>query len=508
MKPPTPNQNVAILLEERSHIHPNRILFAEKNKRVTFGAFWHEVRQTASYFQSRGIAKGDRVLVFVPMSTDLYRGVLALMLLGAVPVFLDEWVSLKRLKVCCEHVGCKGLLAPFRFQLPGYGISFIRKIPVKLYSGLKHSSETHLPECSYVNENDTGLITFTTGSTGIPKAANRTHGFLRRQLTALKSYMSEDPAVVMTMLPIVSLLNMALGKTTVLADFKARKPAAFRPDLIANIIIKEEVTSLIASPFFIHQLALYRQKTGVHLPLKELISGGAPVFPEVASMIDRQFPHTRFLVLYGSTEAEPVAHCKGQDIIDHQHAFGLWAGHIHTDANIHIIPHLTPPLPHTTEHTLKTLALPHNKVGEIIVSGPHVLTGYIDHPEAEAACKIKTEQQVWHRTGDLGYMNNEQMLFLLGRHEIRKGEHRLYPFDIERKLLDKEGHIQGTIVEWKGLWVLIICHFTPPHHMDWNTYLGFEPDKVVNVKSIPKDPRHHSKIHYPQLIQILESLED
>jgi acyl-CoA synthetase (AMP-forming)/AMP-acid ligase II len=377
-----------------------------------------------------------------------------------------------------------------------------------LYSSVQHSSLADLPECTYVNENDTGLITFTTGSTGIPKAANRTHGFLRSQLNALKSYMSEDHAVVMTMLPIVSLLNMALGKTTVIADFKARQPAAFRPDLMANIIIKEEVSSLIASPYFIHQLALYRQKTGVDLPLKELISGGAPVFPEVASMIDQQFPNTRFLVLYGSTEAEPVAHCEGQDIIQHQHALGLWAGNIHKDAIIHIIPHLTPSLSHTTEHTLNTIALPNNEVGEIIVTGPHVLTGYIDHPEAEAACKIKTEHHIWHRTGDLGYINQHQILFLLGRHDIRKGQQRLYPFDIERKLLDKEGHIQGTVLEWKGLWVLIVCKFTLPPHVDWNTYLGFEPDQVVYVKSIPKDPRHHSKIHYPTLIQILERLED
>lgn len=70
--------------------YPNRIAIIEKNKEISFSKLEKEVEITVSYFQSKGIKKGDRVLIFVPMSIDLYRIVMALFSIGAIAVFLDE----------------------------------------------------------------------------------------------------------------------------------------------------------------------------------------------------------------------------------------------------------------------------------------------------------------------------------------------------------------------------------------------------------------------------------
>ena len=68
-----------------------------KNKAISFSEFEKQIKDTSNYFLNKGISKGDRVLIFVPMSIDLYRIVLALFNIGATAVFLDELVSKKRM---------------------------------------------------------------------------------------------------------------------------------------------------------------------------------------------------------------------------------------------------------------------------------------------------------------------------------------------------------------------------------------------------------------------------
>ncbi|MBC7865131.1 MAG: AMP-binding protein, partial [Bacteroidia bacterium] len=176
--------NIEYLFENASEKFPDKIAIIKGDKKISFGELQKQVSETAVYFSAKGIGKGDRVLVFVPMGIDLYRIVLALFKIGAVAVFLDEWVSKERLEICCRLAQCKGFIGIPKARLFAFFSSELRKIPVKLrLKGRIENSEMFLPvNC---NENDTALITFTTGSTGIPKAADRTHGFLSEQFKAL-----------------------------------------------------------------------------------------------------------------------------------------------------------------------------------------------------------------------------------------------------------------------------------------------------------------------------------
>ena len=93
--------NIIDLFTEAAQRTPDRIAIIESEKRISFSELDRQITATVAYFQAKGIRKGDRVLVFVPMSIDLYRIVLALFRMGATAVFLDEWVSRERLNICC-----------------------------------------------------------------------------------------------------------------------------------------------------------------------------------------------------------------------------------------------------------------------------------------------------------------------------------------------------------------------------------------------------------------------
>lgn len=499
----TDNHNIALLFEKTSQLFPQRLALVHQNVSKTYKDLGKEVNQTISYFKSKGLEKGDRVLVFVPMSPDLYRVVLALFKMGVVPVFLDEWVSVSRLESCCKLVPCKAIISSGKVSFFSVFISSLRKIPIK-YNLNAHKRYAENKEITIVPDNETALITFTTGSTGKPKAANRTHGFLYQQFTALKPYLANENNPIMTMLPVVLLLNLAMGKTSVIADFSVRKPQKFNPEKLIQTLVRFEVESIIASPYFLLRIADILQGHAVQTKVSQLVSGGAPIFPHIAAKISNAFPKANFLVLYGSTEAEPISHCDAKEILAHKDSWGLYAGNIHPFVSIKIIPREATSLHQISDKELEEISLLENKPGEIIVSGTHVLTAYIDNPEAEKQFKIKTESGVWHRTGDLGYLNSKRELFLLGRHCFSNPEMDVYPFVIEQKLIQTENVLEGTIIQHNGQFLLFVALKDSSKTLpEWKEILGFSPAQVYVVKSLPRDPRHHSKIEYDNLSKMI-----
>ncbi|HEY6162332.1 MAG TPA: AMP-binding protein, partial [Bacteroidia bacterium] len=166
--------NITDLFFEAAAKYPGKPAIIYKEEAITFSVFAREVDATAAYFIKKGIMQGDRVMIFVPMSIDLYRIVLALFRIGATAVFLDEWVSKARMEECCKVAQCKAFIGGFKARTLALLSSELRKIPIKL--GTKKTNGGPLSEKRKVTFSDTALITFTTGSTGIPKAAKRTHG--------------------------------------------------------------------------------------------------------------------------------------------------------------------------------------------------------------------------------------------------------------------------------------------------------------------------------------------
>ncbi|NJM17111.1 MAG: AMP-binding protein [Bacteroidales bacterium] len=87
--------NIAELFFEAAEKYPHHVAIVDKKRTISYAGLQQEIKETVAYFKQKGIAAGDRVLVFVPMSIDLYRVVLSLFFMGATAVFLDEWVSKK-----------------------------------------------------------------------------------------------------------------------------------------------------------------------------------------------------------------------------------------------------------------------------------------------------------------------------------------------------------------------------------------------------------------------------
>ncbi|HLG04478.1 MAG TPA: AMP-binding protein, partial [Bacteroidia bacterium] len=283
----TQRANVADLFFRSAKLFPDKhCIIGKAGEVITFGELAAAVHETAGYYRSKGIGPGDRVLIFIPMGIPLYRCILALFHIGAVAVFTDGWVNKKRLEASCHLVGCKAFIAPRKIRMLALLSQELRKIPIWLSENYIVPSKK--AEGHFTKPGDSALITFTTGSTGVPKAANRTHGGLEAQFSALVDKIRQDETDIdMPLLPIVLLLNLGTGVTSVIADFNSRRPADIQPEIIWNQIKQYRVNRLTASPFVVEQLAEANIAGKTSL---RIFTGGAPVFPAQAKKMLKGLP--------------------------------------------------------------------------------------------------------------------------------------------------------------------------------------------------------------------------
>ncbi len=505
--------NIIDVFDRAATSNPGKTALIEGNKQLTFEQFHRQVDAYAARLQEKGLGQGDRVLVFVPMSIDLYRVVLAIFRIGATAVFLDEWVSKSRLEACCRMAGCKGLVGSLKLRIPALLSPELRKIPV--WIGLSYSPKPVKPASVSTNAGDSALITFTTGSTGIPKAAIRTHGLLNEQFRALIPLLNPGPAdVCLTILPVVLLINLGAGTTSVIARYNSRKPDAMKPGAFTGLIEKHGINTLIASPFFVRKLARYlvetHQNTGL---VSKIFTGGAPVFPSEASLFREAFPQAGIRIVYGSTEAEPISSITADDLIregKNGTIKGLSVGKPEETVQVRIIPIVQKDITVSGETELRQLALEPGETGEIIVSGQHVLNDYFRNPEARRRNKILAGDRCWHRTGDSGYFDPNGVLFLTGRCDslIKTGSKTLSTFVFENYLQAVDGVSMGTILMLNGRVTAIIEPGTPAGRekiVRAVHAISGEIQHVQFLSKIPRDPRHHTKIDYEKLRETYSS---
>lgn len=499
------NFNIVSHFLEKADIYPTKKAIIYQDKEITYEELKLQVIQTGNYLRSKGIKKGDRVLLFVPMSMDLYRNVLALFYIGATAVFLDEWVSKSRLEMCCEIAQCKAFIAVSKIRILSFLSKELRKIPIKL-SEKYQAFEKHFP-IEATHKNDIALITFTTGSTGKPKAAKRTHRFLEAQFAALTDKIQpKENDVELIMLPIVLLINLGVGNTSVISDFKAKKPHKLKADEVIQKLRKYKVNRIIASPFFVKELAKYVTKNQQKLSdLKIIYTGGAPVFQADAKFISSAFQEVKLEIVYGSTEAEPISAIESSVLVnDFRNDEGLNVGFPYHGTEVKIIQISENAISCANDTELEQISLPKNQIGEIIVAGKHVLDSYYNNEEALLKNKIFIGTKCWHRTGDSGFLSETGELYLAGRCNalIHHNGKLLSPFVCENKLQQLEEIELATLFELNK--ELIICAELKDKNLKTTELIKAIkqleiPHASIIFKKIPRDPRHNSKIDYEKL---------
>jgi len=506
------SSNVIQYFAEIASMYPDCPALVQEDQKITFTELYNNTIQTAAHFKEKGINQGDRVLIFVPMGIDLYRILSAIFYLGATAVFIEQWLDIKKINKALQVVDCKALICNFKFRMLGILSREIRRIPLKL--GISYQEDLLIPEAYESKPTDTALITFTTGSTGLPKAANRTHQFLNEQFNALLiKLQTKAHEVELVTLPIVLLVNLGIGACSVIVKpfSKISNDAYFKS--ILQTIQSKKVNRICASPHFLIELALYAKRSGISMnQISKVFTGGGPVSIENAKQLLGVFRNANIQIIYGSTEAEPISSIDAFDLAKNSgnEDNGICVGAIFQFTTVKIIKISQAPCILSEGQVLNELELKTGEIGEIIVSGPHVLNDYYNSPEALKMFKILDENNiVWHRTGDVGYMDEKKMLYLCGRTENIfeiNGEYASQ-YSIENFFNHSDFFESGTIMKEGDLLIaaIVLKKSANPlkgiQHVQENyPWLN----GIIILKNLWWDKRHHSKIDYKKLRKLIQ----
>jgi acyl-CoA synthetase (AMP-forming)/AMP-acid ligase II len=489
------------------------------NRRVSYAELLTLTRKWAAKFAELGIEEGDSVLVFVPPSIDLYAILLSLWWRGAIAVFADAWTTRHRMAHVCAQTQPKIMVTIPKALLLRIMTPALRDLLVELvWSGKRLPLESRSPAPAELTAEHSALVTFTTGSSGAPKGADRTHRFLLAQHRALGDALGDDAAGCdLVTLPIFGLHALAAGRTCVLAPISHSKPSRYDPRRMLDVIGRNRPTSAAASPAVYETLMNYleRIESTVDLPM-HLQVGGAAVTPGFARRLHRNFPNAEVRVVYGSTEAEPISildgRCLASVSLDTGHGrvvaegtpAGLPAGRPYSGINLQIIAANSTPIGHCSPNAWCEMSLPVGEIGEICVAGDHVLTRYFNNDVADSNQKIRVGGTTWHRTGDAGCLEPDGTLTLYGAvsQSFGWGGQDWYPLPIEMQLDALPGVAKAAII--CGDAGPVICVESSGRQIprdlrrsirdlalpgDWSLWLG----------RIPRDPRHNSKIDLGRL---------
>jgi acyl-CoA synthetase (AMP-forming)/AMP-acid ligase II len=486
---------------------------------LSFGALEQRSAQLAQGLLAQGLKRGDRVLVAVPMSQDLYTILLACFRCGLSAVFVDAWADLARLDAALAAASPQAVFLSPRacsLLLLSAGLRRVpRRYPVQkqffpLARLFAPSASSALPSLPQSQE---AYVTFTTGSTGKPKGAARSHGFLAAQSRALaKVLRPRAGSVDLAVLPSFVLLNLAQGVSSVLPEMDPAHPERADPARQWALILEHRVQSASGSPAYFDALAAHALGLGQRLPFKRLFVGGAAVPPAMAQRLV-QACEGEVTVVYGSTEAEPIAHTPARALLRaaKQGKPGLLAGKPEGVA-LKILRPADGPLALGRGGWVKLRAKP-GQAGEIVVSGPHVQRGYLGDPAGEAQNKIKDGSKVWHRSGDAGYLDAQGRLFLLGRlqQRVERKGRVWWSLEAERRALQVPGVAFAAYfgLSDPGLGqraVLCVESAAPAAALEAALRQALAPypvDRFKVLPRLPKDPRHGSKIDLEALKALL-----
>lgn len=515
--------NLVSLLAGRAKLHPERPALVDckrgEDRVVSYGELSRRVSAGAKELEETGLRRGQVVLVFQPVSIELYEFLLAAFHAGLQVMLADPSAGRKFLSHCCRRLRPDAFFGSWKAQLLRLAVPEMRAIPVSICSeywfpGTKswRIGEGSAPLVD-VRDDEAALVTFTSGSTGVPKAAVRTHGFLLAQHRVLsKSLHFEDGEVDLITLPVFVLANLASGLTSVLAATDLAKPGSPDVPAISAQCGKFRVTRCAASPAFFEGLL-----AGGISRFEKLYTGGAPVFPDLLRRLRVALPEACIHSVYGSTEAEPIAHFPADDATPETDSLtrrggGLCSGVPVVEIGLRIIADRwgTPLAAGDMEF------LSDGEAGEIIVCGDHVLRGYLEGL-GDTETKIHDGEKVWHRTGDAGWIDPQGRVWLLGRCAEKlppfpagdglPADAPRYPFAIECALREIFPGIRMAALDWENRRTLVVGKSFdasgPAAIRQSATDLGIA--YVIHLDSLPLDRRHNAKIDYPALREMLKN---
>lgn len=480
------NQNLATLLTESAAKHPERTAIRLDDIAIPYAALDTTSKLVAGLLKARGVKPGDRVCVMlpnVPHFPFVYYGILRL---GAIVVPMNVLFTAREVRHYLKDSGADLILvwedfAPAAEEAAAEtGAEVISISPTNV--GELIQGVEPFEDVAEVDGEDTAILLYTSGTTGLPKGAELTNNNIRSNVEAILQ-LFEDPRetdVFFGGLPLFHVFGQTVGlNAAVSLGAELTLLPRFDPSKALEIIQRDGVTVFIGVPtMYAAMLQVPDRREYDISSLRLCVSGGAALPVEIIRAFEREFD-TPILEGYGLSETSPVASFGRVDMERKPGTIGTPAPGI----EMRIV-----------DDEGRPLGV--GDVGELQVKGPNVMKGYWNNPEATA--KAITPEG-WFFTGDMATVDEDGYYSIVDRKKemILRGGYNVYPREVEEVLYEHPAIAEAAVL---GI----------PHDD-----LGEEIVAVVAFKegqsATPEEIREHARkgvaaYKYPRHIKIVDEL--
>ena len=452
-----PDLTLGGVLEETTRKFPDHTALSFFCTTITYAELDRLVNRFARALAGLGVKKGDRVALMLPNVPQMVIAYYGTLRLGAVAVTTNPLYHAHELEVQLRDSGAETLVAvdmfypvisqalpktavkslilcgikdylpfplnllyPIKAKIEKQWVSVKRIPPIHDFLALiAHESDTR-PDAP-VTSQDTAILQYTGGTTGIPKGAILTHRNLVVNAVQCRTWLTvrnEGEERILSVIPFFHVYGMTTAMNLgVLIGAELILLPKFHTKEVLDAIQKHRPTIFPGIQAMYQAIGHYAKIQKYDLTsIKAAISGAGPLMREVQDMFE-QLTKARIVEGYGLTEASPVTHAN--PIFGRRKTGTIGLPWPDTEAKI-------------MDLETGMNELPLGEAGELVVRGPQVMKGYWNKPE-ETATALRGG---WLHTGDIAKMDQEGYFMVVDRIKdmIKTVGENVYPREIEEVL--------------------------------------------------------------------------
>ena len=461
-------------VEKTAKAYPNQVAFDFMGKSTTYSSLIESIRTCANALSAMGIRENDNVTIAMPNCPQALYMFYAINLVGAqanmihplsaekeIEFYLQESQSVAAITLdqfygkfanIRANTGIKHLIITSikdALSVPmkaGYMLTQGRKIPkvpkdapVVFWNDFMKSGKAVSAQFPERKASDPAVILYSGGTTGTTKGiilTNKNFNALGQQVIAANSIFRPGDKMLAAM-PIFHGFGLGVCIHTMLSQGgRCILVPRFTPKTYAKDLVKNRCNFIAGVPTLYEALLRLPDMDGKDLScLKGVFSGGDSLSVELKKKLDA------FLKDHNA----PITVREGYGTTETVTACCLTPSHIYKEGSIGL------PFPDTYIKIVKPGTeeeLPYGEEGEILLAGPTVMAGYMNHPQ-ETAQTLRTHPDglTWVYTGDLGTMDEDGFVYFKGRAKrmIVTSGYNVYPAQLEN-ILDAHPLVQMSCV--------------------------------------------------------------
>ncbi len=522
-----PNLTMYQLLARNARQYPNNTAYVFMGKETSYSAFLERIEAAAKGLVKLGIGKGDRVTVCMPNSPQALDCFYALNRIGAIPSMIHPLSAPKEIAFYLELSHSKAILTLDQFygkvaQVAEDRTVLIARIkdelpfPLNLLYPMTKSARAvpKLPASGYLLWNDMvaagkntplppddgkasdcGAILYSGGTTGTSKGillSNLNFNALGMQTIAASGFGSVQGMKMLSVMPVFHGFGLGIGiHTALIGGATCILVPQFTVQTYADILKKQKPNIIPGVPTLFEALLRADSLQGVDLSfLRGIFSGGDSLSPELKRKVDQFLKDhncsEQIREGYGTTECVTASCLTPKD-----YARSGSIGVPFPDVFYKIV------TPGTTEEVEPNIE------GEICVSGPTVMMGYMDNPEETAATlRSHGDGRIWLHTGDLGHMDNDGFVYFRQRIKrmIFPSAYNVYPSQLENIIDGHEKVLLSCVIglpdDYRGQRIKAFVVPMP----------GIEPNEALKEELLAYCREHVAKYAMPRELEFRTEL--